>query len=158
MRRRSLQPLSDHHATSKTGCISSNRYAKLTTPNSQSMVFEKTDICFNDESRRLHIQNIIDSYFDSSPGELLTVKPAEYLPNSLSTMRRRASLVARTSQEDSLTKTSPHPFNLLNKSEVIELNKTFLSDQSLPPIFEAGEDPEAIHSSLYDITMSSLIW
>jgi hypothetical protein len=98
MRRRSLQPLSEHQIVSKIGCISTSRYTKLATPVSKSMAFELTDIYFNEESRRLHIRNIIDSYFDSGPGELLAVKLTDNLPSPIPTMRRRSSLITRTAR------------------------------------------------------------
>ena len=81
--------------------------------------------------------------------------PDPILPLNL---RRRSSLINRAVREDGLANTCTNPFNNLTRSEIVEMNNTFLSDQSLPPIFEAREDPVAEASSgIYNMALSSLI-
>lgn len=125
---------------------------------SKSQAFDLSDIYFNEESRKTHIKNIIDSYFDTKSREHLqrtAQLPEPILPLNL---RRRSSLVHRAAKEDSLANTCPQPFNGLNRSEMVDMNNTFLSDQSLPPIFEAGEDPECgTVSGTYHMALSSLV-
>lgn len=140
MRRRSLQPV-EHDRSHHMPHLSSSRY-KQTQPTSKSLVVELTEIYFNEEIRRKHINDIIDSYFEGREATvgLKTAKlPEPILPLN---MRRRSLLMNRTAlKEDVLANTAAQPFSGMARSEVVELNNTFFSDQSLPPIFEATEDP-----------------
>lgn len=100
----------------------------------------------------MHIKSIIDSYFEShhveQKHEEAQSKPME--------MRRRASLINRNCS-DRLANTCPQPFHPMSHSDVVEFNKTFLSDQSLPPIVETTDDPEIANSSFYNMSLSTLI-
>lgn len=75
MRRRSLEAPSTNTTIYRPPLISSSRYSKTSNPASKSINLENSEIYFNEESRRVHIRSIIDSYFESHTTGQVSQKP-----------------------------------------------------------------------------------
>lgn len=75
-------------------------------------------------------------------------------------IRRRSSLISRNIKQN-LSNTCPQQFASIGNSEVVEIDSAAslsMSDQqTLPPIVEAVEDPEASQSRLVNMSLSTLI-
>lgn len=98
MRRHSLQPIRNSSANTKNQPSKSYRYTKFVVSRAaNSGQIDLADIYFNEETRKTHIRNIIDSYFEAIdvPAESHTIS---IIDNAIKvpTIKRRSSMVAKS--------------------------------------------------------------